>query len=240
MAISDSTSLQSSLSSQQPKKLRWSEIKDDDEVDLCFLLSPPRLIDSNEIKITPTTTRFNKRVVERRSWAKLCDAVNDDVNSRLTMVSTEEIVLERRSASGGKAEETSTRGDSLAQHDRPPSADATAASSIANNSTYVPPSRRAGSERSIGSDMRRKNNENAIRIGNLSEDAQDTHLVELCRPFGQVVRAHIPKDYKTGSSRGYGFVNFICKEDVERAIEKLNGYGYDNLILSVEWSARTK
>lgn len=103
-----------------------------------------------------------------------------------------------------------------------------------------PPSRRAGSERSIGSDMRRKNNENAIRIGNLSEDAQDTDLVELCRPFGQVVRAHIPKDYKTGSSRGYGFVNFICKEDVERAIEKLNGYGYDNLILSVEWSVRTK
>ncbi|KAL7265367.1 hypothetical protein ACSBR1_003188 [Camellia fascicularis] len=116
MAISDSTSLQSSLSSQQPKKLRWSEIEDDDEVDLCFLLSPPRLIDSNEIKITSTTTHFNKRVVERRSWAKLGDAVNDDVNSRLTMVSTEEIVLERRSASGGKAEESSTSGDSLAQH----------------------------------------------------------------------------------------------------------------------------
>lgn len=92
------------------------------------------------------------------------------------MVSTEEIVLERRSASGGKAEETSTSGDSLAQMvkelfswyarlvarrvttghqgvltkdlssqaeefmtDRPPSADATAASSIANNSTYVAP-----------------------------------------------------------------------------------------------------
>lgn len=88
--------------------------------------------------------------------------------------------------------------------------------------------------------MRRKNNENAIRIGNLSEDVQDTDLVELCSPFGQVVRAHIPKDYKTGSSRGYGFVNFICKEDIERAIDKLNGYGYDNLILSVEWSARTK
>ncbi|GMP50896.1 hypothetical protein CsSME_00017324 [Camellia sinensis var. sinensis] len=161
------------------------------------------------------------------------------------MVSTEEIVLERRSASGGKAEETSTSGDSLAQHgkgavlmvcktcgkkgdhwtsrcpykdlssqaeefmtDRPPSADATAALSIANNSTYVPPSRRAGSEGSIG----------MPRIGNLSEDAQDTDLVELC----------------------YGFVSFICKEDVERAIEKLNGCGYDNLILSVEWSARTK
>jgi translation initiation factor 3 subunit G len=32
------------------------------------------------------------------------------------------------------------------------------------------------------------------------------------------------------------FVNFVHREDAEKAISKLNGYGYDNLILRVEWA----
>jgi len=33
-----------------------------------------------------------------------------------------------------------------------------------------------------------------------------------------------------------GFFNFVNKEDTKRAIKKLNGYVYDNLILRVEWT----
>lgn len=29
---------------------------------------------------------------------------------------------------------------------------------------------------------------------------------------------------------------FICREDASKAIDKLDGYGYDNLILRVEWA----
>ncbi|KAF7143439.1 hypothetical protein RHSIM_Rhsim05G0196200 [Rhododendron simsii] len=121
----------------------------------------------------------------------------------------------------------------------PPSTEAAAAASSSTQDTsYVPPRRREGAERSvIGSDMRRRNDDYAIRIDNLSEDTQDSDLIDLCHPFGQVLRAHVPKDYATRSGRGYGYVNFLRREDAERAINKLDGYGYDNLILRVEWSA---
>ncbi|KAJ8642409.1 hypothetical protein MRB53_019103 [Persea americana] len=55
-------------------------------------------------------------------------------------------------------------------------------------------------------------------------------------PPGMRAGAERTVDQKTGMSRGFGFVNFVNKEDADRAINKLNGYGYDNLILRVEWA----
>ncbi|XP_058215214.1 uncharacterized protein LOC131326442 [Rhododendron vialii] len=303
MAIDKPEPSSASNKNSSTNKLRWSEVEEEDDsatVDLRFLLPPPRVTgpDKNGIKkvaeytlneqghrvrVTTTTrvrkvasARVSKRAVERRGWAKFGDAVDEDVGSRLTMVSREEIVLERRRDSGEKAEEAKSSGDSLAQlgkgaalmvcrscgmkgdhwtarcpypglahqtqlltNDTPPSTDAVAAASSSSQGTsYVPPSRREGAKRSvIGSDMRRRNDDYTIRIDNLSEDTQDSDLVDLCHPFGQVLRANVPKDYATGSGRGYGYVNFLRREDAERAINKLDGYGYDNLILRVEWSA---
>ena len=105
-------------------KLRWGELEEDDGEDLDFLLPPRQVIgpddngikkvieykfndDGNKVKITTTTrirklakARLSKRAIERRSWAKFGDAVHEDVGSRLTMVSTEEILLERPRAPG--------------------------------------------------------------------------------------------------------------------------------------------
>jgi len=86
--------------------------------------------------------------------------------------------------------------------------------------------------------MRRRNDENSIRVNNLSEDTHEADLLELFRTFGPVTRAFVARDKWTRSSRGFGFVNFVHREDGEKAISKLNGYGYDNLILRVEWSDR--
>ncbi|XP_059628085.1 uncharacterized protein LOC132270895 [Cornus florida] len=278
--------------------LRWGDLEEDDDgEDFGFLLPPRQVIgpdetgikkvidykfsdDGNKVRTITTTrvrklaeARVSKSAVERRSWSKFGDAVHVDVGSRLTMVSTEEILLERPRAPGTSKEETKAAGDSLAQlgkggavlmvcrtcgkkgdHwtsrcpykdlapqaeafiDKPPKAEGSVPSGTTKGA-YVPPSMRAGAERPAGSDMRRRNEENSVRVSNLSEDTREPDLLELFRTFGPVSRVYVSIDQKTGVSRGFGFVNFVNKEDAERAINKLNGYGYDSLILRVEWAA---
>jgi len=116
----------------------------------------------------------------------------------------------------------------------PPTSDAAPSSGPSKN-TYLPPGKRGGGERP-GTEMRRRNDENSVRVTNLSEDTREPDLLELFRSFGPVTRVYVAIDQKTGVSRGFGFVNFVNKEDAEKAISKLNGYGYDNLILRVEWA----
>lgn len=269
----------------QPTKLRWGELEEDDDGnDLDFLLPPRQVIgpdengikkvieykfdeDNNRVKITTVTrtrklasARVSKRAVERREWSKFGDAVNEDVGSRLTAVSTEEIVLERPKPIGSTTIETKPsdpdavlmvcrncgkKGDhwtarcpirNLSQPadefvDKPP-----AAAPVSTNNAYVPPSLRAGADRTGGSDMRRRNDENSVRVTNLSEDTREPDLHELFGTFGSVSRVYVAIDKNTGTSRGFGFVNFVNREDAQRAINKLNGYGYDNLILKVEWA----
>lgn len=96
----------------------------DEDDDLDFLLPPKQVIgpdenglktvieykfndEGNKVKITTRTrvrklasARLNKRAMERRNWTKFGDAANEDAGSHLTMVSTEEILLERPRAPG--------------------------------------------------------------------------------------------------------------------------------------------
>ncbi|KAK1265606.1 Arginine/serine-rich protein 45 [Acorus gramineus] len=274
-------------------KLRWGELEEDDGDGLEFLL-PPKVVEGpdengvkrtieykfdgegNKVRVTTTTrvrklarARLSRRAVERREWAKFGDAAREDAGSRLTMVSTEEILLERPRAPGSKAEEPRVAGDPLAslskggavlmvcrtcgkkgdhwtskcpykdlaqQTDNMPPTETTATPATANKSTYIPPGMRGGGERT-GSEMRRRNEENSVRVTNLSEDTCEADLQDLFGTFGAVSRVYVAVDQKTGMSRGFGFVNFVHKDDAERAISKLNGYGYDNLILRVEWAA---
>lgn len=110
---------------QQPSKVRWGELEEEeDNEDYAYLLPPRQVIgpdhnglkkviehkfndEGNKVKITTTSrvrklanARLSRRAVERRSWPKFGDAVHEDVGARLTMVSTEEILLERPRAAG--------------------------------------------------------------------------------------------------------------------------------------------
>ncbi|MBA0817226.1 hypothetical protein Gohar_001809 [Gossypium harknessii] len=274
-------------------RFRWADIEDNDAEDLTYLLPPKEVIGPDEngikkvieyklneegkqVRVT-TTIRVRKiavdsprkeRILERRSWAKFGSAMGDeDDDGRLTMISTEEISLERR---GSKVEEPKVAaGHSLAQQAKngavlmlcrtcgkkgdhwtarcpykdqaPPPANGTvdkppASETGSGKTAYVPPSKRGAGAKGNGTDMKHRDEENTIRFTNLSEDAMESDLRELVAPFGPVSRVHVGINRKTGLCRGFGFVNFVKKEDAERAVLKLNGYGYDSLILKVEWA----
>jgi len=107
-----------------------------------------------------------------------------------------------------------------------------------NKMKYVVPNQRAQprvfSERPSDDSGRRE--EFAIRVTNLSEDTKEQDLKELFRQFGPVTRIYLAKDKWTMSSRGFAFINFVYQDDAKKAIDKIDGYGYDNLILHVEWA----
>ncbi|XP_020496559.1 eukaryotic translation initiation factor 3 subunit G [Labrus bergylta] len=105
---------------------------------------------------------------------------------------------------------------------------------------YVPPSLRDGSTRrgeSMQPNRRGGSDDNAtIRVTNLSEDTRETDLQELFRPFGSISRIYLAKDKNTGQSKGFAFISFHRREDAARAIAGVSGFGYDHLILNVEWA----
>jgi len=118
-------------------------------------------------------------------------------------------------------------------------------------SKYVPPSARGGgagmggkslaamaaSAPEDGGDRRNDNrDQNTIRVTNISEDTTEADLQDLFQPFGRISRVYLAKDKETMQSRGFAFVSFIHREDAAKAMDKLQGHGYDHLILKLEWA----
>jgi len=136
--------------------------------------------------------------------------------------------------------------DSLTEVGREPEdgpSTSAAAAPVTSGSTaggkYVPPSKRGVEGRiGVGDSMpdRRRDDTAAIRVSNLSENAQESDLQELFKPFGHIARIFLAKDKMTQQCKGFAFVNYYKKEDAAKAIATLNGFGYDHLILSVEWA----
>ncbi|KAK9160258.1 hypothetical protein Syun_006599 [Stephania yunnanensis] len=65
--------------------------------------------------------------------------------------------------------------------------------------------------------------EHKLFIGNLSWSVTSESLVQMSQQFGNVVGARVLYDGETGKSRGYGFVCYSTKEEMEVALENLDG-----------------
>ena len=64
-------------------------------------------------------------------------------------------------------------------------------------------------------------------------------IVFFSRPLHPPPPCHsvyLAKDPETMQSRGFAFVSFYQKGDAEAAMKALQGYGYDHLILKLEWA----
>ncbi|KAF9479498.1 translation initiation factor 3 RNA-binding subunit, partial [Pholiota conissans] len=105
---------------------------------------------------------------------------------------------------------------------------------------YVPPSMRGAGARGAGESMRgaggNRDDLPTLRVTNISEDTQENDLRELFGVFGRVARVYVGRDRETGAGKGFAFVSFEEKANAQKAIDKVHGRGYDNLILSVQWS----
>lgn len=117
----------------------------------------------------------------------------------------------------------------------------------ASSGKYVPPSARgkggsgSGGLAAMAARMGDKpvqdnRDQNTIRVTNISEDTTEADLQALFQPFGRISRVYLAKDKETMQSRGFAFVSFVHREDAARAMDKLQGYGYDHLILKLEWA----
>ncbi len=58
-------------------------------------------------------------------------------------------------------------------------------------------------------------------------------LEDLLKPYGQVLSAKVIKDYDTGESRGFGFVQMEKRDEAKHAIQALDNHNIDGNSLTV-------
>ena len=82
-----------------------------------------------------------------------------------------------------------------------------------------------------------------IRVSNLTKSVCEDDLRDLFGRFGRIARVALPRMELTRPDgevykepKGFAYVTFISSTDAEIAFDTLQGYGYDHLILKLEWS----
>ncbi len=78
-----------------------------------------------------------------------------------------------------------------------------------------------------------------IYVGNLSYSVGEAQLKELFEQKGAVDSVTVMRDFNTGRSRGFAFVNMATEEEARKAIAELNSYSLDGRNLAVN-EARPK
>ncbi|XP_014216583.1 eukaryotic translation initiation factor 3 subunit G [Copidosoma floridanum] len=135
--------------------------------------------------------------------------------------------------------DTALMGTKLAEDKKPMAPTGSGVSEVGKpqGSKYVPPSMRdGGNKRGDSMQMQRRDDTTAIRISNLSESTTDMDLEELVKPFGGIQKLYLAKEKNTNVCKGFAYVHYKSRQEAANAINVLNGYGYDHLILSVDWS----
>lgn len=189
------------------------------------------------IELTKKTTQVTvKDDAEDQFYEESLDMANNLTKEKKVWTDMNRARQLERDEVGGPAQ-----ADDKAAETTTTAAETTTASGAPTPGKYVPPSLRgaqAGGKDGKGGgkgDMQQQQ-EASLRITNLSEDVREGDLQDLFGQFGRLQRVYLAKDMTTLQSRGFAFVTYYSREDAQRAINKLNGHGYDNLILQVQFA----
>jgi translation initiation factor 3 subunit G len=215
-------------------------------------------------KVTTIKVRECRHVEKRRKWKKFGQAASEEDTSNVTIPSRDDIMMEDPHADTDLQDEDPSKAlagnlnafwakQQRRQLQRKYDVDApeeeeagwtqvggSAAGGGGGTSSgkYVPPSMRGAAAGKGASAVpeRRTDDLNTIRVTNISESTTEADLQDLFQPFGRISRVYLAKDKETMQSRGFAFVSFVHREDAARAMEHLQGFGYDHLILKLEWA----
>ncbi|KAI8105674.1 hypothetical protein M9434_000256 [Picochlorum sp. BPE23] len=74
-----------------------------------------------------------------------------------------------------------------------------------------------------------------VRITNMPEDTEEVEILELVGEFGHVKGIYMVRN-PSGVFVGNVYVFFADIKDAQRAIDVLDGFRYDHMILYVSWA----
>ena len=75
-----------------------------------------------------------------------------------------------------------------------------------------------------------------LYVGNLSKQITDAQLSELAKPYGAPLSANVATERSSGTSKGFGFIEFGTDSEARAAIAGLNGRDVNGQTLKVDES----
>jgi len=162
---------------------------------------------------------------ERAGNVEMVEVIYDKISGRsrgfgfVTMSSVEEVKAAAEQFNGYELE-----GRALRVNSGPPPPKEDSPYRRGGESSFGGP--RGGGGRSF-------DNNNRVYVGNLSWSVDNLSLETLFSEQGKVMEAKVVYDRDTGRSRGFGFVTYSSADEVNRAIDSLNGVDLDGRQLRV-------
>lgn len=209
-----------------------------------------------KVKVTEIKRRIPKRVQERKNLPRFGEAKIGEEN--VTLISPDFVSMEHPADQevenaedpglaktlanfiNKQAEKKLIRDNDLEDVDMPPADEPETPVSSGGAGVYVPPSlRQAAAASSSAGPVDEMADTTTLRVSNLTKAVTEVDLRDLFERFGRISRVSLPLDAEK-LSKGYAYIAYVRREDAEKAMDRLQGYGYDHLILKIEWAKPPK